>query len=269
MTATLAALNIYPVKACRRVALEAARLGATGLAGDREWMITRPDGRFVSQRTHPKLARIVPRVVGAGLELGFAGLAPLVVRGEPAGEPCEVAVWKDRMRAVDAGGIAAEWLTRALGEPLRLVRVSRETRRLADRAWVGERDVPVSFSDGFPLLICSSASLEALNARLPLPVPMERFRPNLVLDGLEPFAEDRIRVVRIGAVVVHLVKPCMRCTVPSVDQDTGERSTDPTPALKQFRYDRELRGVTFGVNAFAVGAPGAALNVGAPLEVAA
>jgi uncharacterized protein YcbX len=269
MTARLVAIRIYPVKACRRVELDAARLGATGLADDRDWMVTRPDGRFLSQRSHPALARLVPRLTDAGLELGCAGLAPLAVRSDAAGEVREVAVWDDRMLAVDAGGIAAAWLTRALGEPARLVRVSRETRRFANRAYVGARDVPVSFADAYPILVCSTASLAVLNARLPAPVPMERFRPNLVLDGLEPFAEDSIGAVRIGAVVLRFVKPCTRCTVPSIDQDSGERSTDPGPALKAFRYDPVLRGVLFGVNAVAEGPPGAALVVGAPVEVVA
>lgn len=269
MTARLAALSIYPVKACRRIDLATARLGATGLDGDRAWMVARPDGRFLSQRTHPALARLVPRLDHRGLELACPGLAALVVPAEPSGERREVVVWDDRMTAVDAGALAAEWLTRALGEPARLVRLAPETRRFANRAWVGERDVPVSFADAFPVLVCTSGSLAALNARLPVPVPMERFRPNLVLDGLAPFAEDGIRAVRIGAVVLRFVKPCTRCTVPAVDQATGEPSTDPAPALKEFRYDKSLRGVTFGVNAVAEGPPGAVLEVGTPVEVLA
>jgi uncharacterized protein YcbX len=269
MSARLAAISIYPVKACRRTDLAAAPLGATGLEGDRGWMITRPDGRFLSQRTHPALARLVPRLVAGGLELACPGLPPLAVRSSPADERREVVVWDDRMTGVDAGGIAAAWLTRALGEPARLVRTAAETRRYADRRWVGERDVPVSFADAYPILVCTSASLAALNALLPEPVPMERFRPNLVLDGLAAFAEDGIRAVRIGAVIVRFVKPCTRCTVPAVDQQTGERSTDPAPALKALRYDPALRGVTFGVNALAEGPAGAVLAVGAPVEVLA
>ncbi len=267
MTARLAAISIYPVKACRRTELAAARLAATGLEDDRRWMITRPDGRFVSQRTHPALARLVPRLVPGGLELTGPGLPPLVVSAAAAAETRQVVVWEDRMTAADAGGIAAVWLTRALGEPLCLVRASSATRRFADRRWVGEHDVPVSFADGYPLLVCSSASLALLNARLPAPVPMERFRPNLVIDGLEAFAEDGIRAVRIGAVVLRFVKPCTRCTVPAIDQDSGERSTDPGPALKEFRWDPALRGVTFGVNALAEAAPGARLERGAAVEL--
>jgi uncharacterized protein len=267
MTARLAAISIYPVKACRRVDLAAARLGTTGLDGDRAWMVTRPDGRFLSQRSHPALARIVPRLDRGGLELRCPGLEPLVVHGEPGGVRCEVAVWDDRMTAIDAGALAAKWLGCVLGEPARLVRAAPDTRRFASRAWVGERDVPVSFADAYPLLICTTGSLAALNARLPAPVPMQRFRPNLVLDGLAAFAEDGIRAVRIGAVAVRFVKPCTRCTVPAVDQETGERSTDPAPALKEFRYDKSLRGVTFGINAVAESPPGAVLEVGMPVEI--
>lgn len=269
MAGCLAALAIYPVKACRRTVLEAAPLGPTGLAGDRGWMVTRPDGRFLSQRTHPALARLVPRLVPGGLELTCPGLPPLAVSDAAAGEPCDVAVWDDRMRAADAGANAAAWLEQALGAPARLIRASAETRRFAARRWVGERDVPVSFADGFPILVCSGSSLAVLNARLPVPVPMERFRPNLVLDGLEAFAEDAIRAVRIGAVVLRFVKPCTRCTVPGIDQDSGEPSTDPGPALKEFRYDAALRGVTFGVNAVAEAPPGAVLERGAPVELLA
>ncbi len=269
MTPTIAALAIYPVKACRRTELARARLGVAGLDGDRAWMITRPDGRFLSQRTHPALARLVPRLAAEALEITAPGLEPLVVPRSVAGEAREVVVWDDRMSAIDAGGVAAAWLTRALGEPVRLVRMSVDTRRHADRDWVGERDVPVSFADAYPLLVCMSGSLAALNARMPAPVPMERFRPNLVVDGLEPFAEDGIRTLRVGALTLHLVKPCTRCTVPAVDQDSGERSTDPGPVLKQFRFDKALRGVTFGVNAIAEGPPGAELQVGAPVEIVA
>ena len=265
MTVELAAIAIYPVKGCRRVELASAQLAPSGLAGDRDWMVVRPDGRFLSQRTHPALARVVARLTPGGLALEAPGLAPLALPA--AGSPCEVEVWRDRMAALDAGEAAAAWLARLLGEPARLVRRGPSTRRYADRAWVGEQDVPVSFADAYPILVCTTASLAVLNARLPAPVPMNRFRPNLVLEGLAPFAEDGIRRLRIGAAVLRLVKPCARCTVPAVDQDTGEPGIDPAPALKAFRYDRELRGVTFGVNALADGPPGALLEVGMPVEV--
>jgi uncharacterized protein len=263
----LSEINIYPVKGCRRTALVRAVVGRYGLAGDREWMVVQPDGRFLSQRTHPGLARIVPRLTDSGLELAHSGRATLAVAAGAAGTPIHVTVWSRRGIACDAGAAAADWLTAVLGVAARLVRVGPETRMMADRAVVGARDVPVAFADGYPLLVCNDASLDELNRRLGAPVPMERFRPNLVIAGLGPFAEDGIQRIRIGAVELRFVKPCTRCVVPSLDQATGERSTDPTPALKAFRYDRTLKGVTFGVNATVDAPPGATLAVGDPVEV--
>jgi len=270
VTARLASIAVYPVKACRATPLAEVGLGAHGLAGDREWMVVRPDGRFLSQRTHPALARIQATGTAAGLRLACGDADPLEVDASAAqgGAPCEVAVWDDRLAATDAGEAAAAWLARAIDAPARLVRVAAVHARRASRDWVGERDVPVAFADGFPVLVCSSTSLAELNRRLPAAVPMDRFRPNLVIDGLAPFAEDGIRRMTIGAVTLDLVKPCTRCSVPGIDQLTGVASTDPFPALRAFRWDAALRGATFGVNAVATGPAGARLGVGMPVDVA-
>jgi uncharacterized protein YcbX len=115
------------------------------------------------------------------------------------------------------------------------------------------------------VLVCSSTSLAELNRRLPAAVPMDRFRPNLVVDGLEPFAEDGIRRMTVGAVTLELVKPCTRCSVPGIDQCTGLAATDPFPALRSFRWNASLRGATFGMNAVATGPPGARLALGMPV----
>lgn len=265
--ARLQSISIYPVKAARREDLRVARVSDRGLAGDREWMVTRPDGTFLSQRTHPALARLAATRSETGISLAFEGHAPITVRAFEGGCARELRVWDDRMQGWDAGDRVADWLAAAIGVPARLARVMPTTGRMADRQYVGERDVPVAFSDGYPILVCTTASLAELNRRLPVPVPMNRFRPNLVVDGLDAFAEDRIRRVRIGEVVLHFVKPCTRCSVPTIDQDTGSLSTDPIPALKEFRFDRALRGVTFGMNAWAEAAPGAEFCVGAEVEL--
>ena len=267
--ARLQAISIYPVKAARREDLSAARLSDRGLVGDREWMVTRPDGTFLSQRTHPQLARLLARRLETGLTLAFDGHEPFTVHAFEGGSTRDLRVWDDRMQGWDAGDRVADWLAAVLGVPARLARVTPATSRMADRHYVGERDVPVSFSDGYPILVCTTASLAELNRRLDVPVPMGRFRPNLVIDGLDAFEEDRIRRARIGTAVLHFVKPCTRCSVPTIDQDTGALSTDPIPALKEFRFDRVLRGVTFGVNAFAEAAPGTELRAGAEVEVLA
>ena len=267
--ARLQSISIYPVKAARGEDLSFAHLSDRGLVGDREWMLTRPDGTFLSQRTHPQLARLVATRREGGLSLAYGVQAPLTVNAFEGGSLRDLRVWDDRMQGWDAGDAAADWLATALGVPARLARVTPATRRMADRHYVGEQDVPVAFSDGYPILVCTMASLAELNRRLPAPVPMDRFRPNLVLDGLDAFEEDRIRAVRIGSVVLHLVKPCTRCSVPTIDQLTGTPSTDPIPALKAFRFDRELGGVTFGVNAYADAPPGAELSVGEAVEILA
>jgi uncharacterized protein YcbX len=262
----LSELNLYPVKGCRRTLVARARAGARGLVGDREWMVVGNDGVFISQRSHPALARIVPRLSKDGLELTCAGHPPLAVAAPTADAARMVSVWRHSLLARDAGPAAADWLATVLGAPLRLVRIDPAAERYADRIFVGPRDVPVAFADGYPLLVCNSASLDELNRRLPTPVPMERFRPNLVLEGLAAFAEDGLAGVRVGALRLDFVKPCTRCTVPSIDQLSGEPSSDPTAALKEFRYDRQLRGVTFGVNAVVREGEGQELATGVAVE---
>lgn len=264
MSPRVAALAIYPVKACHATPLERAMLGRHGLAGDREWMVVRPDGHFLTQRTHPQFARIHPTLAEAGLDLAIEGLAPLHVPHPVPGRAVatEVEVWDERVAALDAGDEAAAWLSRALGIPARLVRVQDGHQRRSPREWVGEHDVPVAFADRFPMLVCSTSSLAALNEHLPTPVPMDRFRPNLVVEGLEPFAEDGLRFLRVGEVELELVKPCTRCSVPGVDQETGVEAANPFPALRKLRWNAALRGATFGVNAVLRGPPGARLELG-------
>jgi uncharacterized protein YcbX len=138
--------------------------------------------------------------------------------------------------------------------------------RCANPKFAGATPAPVNFPDGFPILVCNEASLEDLNHRMPQRIPMERFRPNIVVSGLPAWAEDRLDTLRIGAITLRLVKPCTRCTIPSVDQRTGERSTDPAPALKKFRFSKELRGVMFGENAVIVEGVGAVIERGAAVE---
>ena len=269
MTVRIAALSIYPVKSGRALTLSTATLGLRGFDGDRAWMLVRPDGRFMSQRTHPALACLDAQPTPGGLKLRFRQMAPLLVEDAAGGTRREVTVWEDRMWAADAGEAAAHWLSEALGEAVRLVRLAAETRRLADPHYAGALDAPVSFSDGFPILVCTVASLDALNARLEAPVPMERFRPNIVLDGLDPFAEDGIRALRIRGTVLHLVKPCTRCSIPSIDQMSGASGINPLAVLKEFRYDAALKGATFGVNAIAEGGVGTTLADGDLVEVIA
>jgi uncharacterized protein YcbX len=246
---TVAEIHVYPVKACRGIPLDSAVVTASGIDWDRRWMFVDADGTFISQRTHPQLARIETALTSDALVLRAPGLEPLTVPLAEGGEPLAVRVWKDNCEALDQGEEAARWAVGAVGANVRLVRAATDTGRRASREYAGEIIAPVTFADAFPLLVCNSASLAELNARMPEPVPMNRFRPNLVVDGLDAFAEDRIDTVDIGALRLRLVKPCARCVTTATDQTSGERSTNPLPVLRQFRFDRELLGVTFGENA--------------------
>lgn len=269
MPVTLTALHVYPVKGCRGLAPAAAWAGARGLEGDRRWMVVDGAGRFVSQRTRPRLAVVAPEPAAGALVLRAPGRGPLVVPLGPDGGPAgggaalPVTVWRDTVAARDAGAAAADWFGALLGEPARLVFMPDEARRAVDPVYATPDDV-VSFADGFPWLLISEASLADLNARLPRPLPMDRFRPNLVVAGCAPYAEDGWRTVKIGEAVFRVVKPCARCTVTTVDQETGE-ADGPEPLRTLAGYRRVGDGVMFGQNLLAERA--GELRVGTPVEI--
>jgi uncharacterized protein YcbX len=266
MMVAVEALYVYPLKSARGVARERARLGATGFEWDRHWMATDANGRFVSQRTHPKLARIDTAISATVLTLRAPGLRPLELSLEPQGTPADVQVWKDACAGLDQGADAADWMSAALEEPVRLVRVPQDIKRRADARFAGA-DVPVSFADGFPFLVCNSASLDALNERMPEAIPMNRFRPNIVLSGLDAFVEDSIASLHIGRVALRLVKPCTRCSITATDQYTGLPGANPLPVLRTFRFDSTLLGVAFGENAVATAGIGEEISRGAQCRV--
>ena len=249
---TVAGLFIYPLKSARGIGCSRVQVSRTGFEWDRQWMLINANGVFLSQRTHPQLARVVPRLDGGGLVLEAPELPPLRLPRICAGERLAVRVHQDACAGVDEGDAAAEWASRVAGEPVRLVRVPPHNERHANPAFAGPVPAPMSFADGYPVLVCNQASLDELNKRLPTDISMDRFRPNLVLEGLEAWAEDRIDTLACGEVTLRLVKPCTRCTIPSIDQRTGQLSTNPAPALRQFRFNKALRGIAFGENAVVV-----------------
>jgi hypothetical protein len=267
MAITVQELNIYPLKSARGIPKARARLAATGLEWDRHWLVIRENGGFLTQRTHPSLTHIVTALTGDGLVLTAAGFEPLLLPLEPQGPDRAVRIWKDACEGLDQGDEAAAWVSGVLGEPVRIVRTPATPGRKANPQFAGPKPSPIAFPDAFPVLICNRSSLEDLNGRLPEALPMDRFRPNLVLDGLPPFAEDRIASLEIGPVTLTLVKPCTRCIIPSTDQRTGIRGLDPLPVLRTFRFDRKLLGVTFGENAVITSGVGEFLERGAPCRV--
>ena len=265
--ATVTELFIYPVKSTRAIARERMRLASTGFEWDRQWMVIDGKGTFLSQRTHPQLTQIVPELGADALLLRAPGLPELCVPFTDSGERIAVRVHQDRCVGLDQGAAAAEWLSRTVGQSVRLVRAPPHPERHANPKFAGTIVAPMGFADGFPVLVCNQASLDDLNARMPQPIPMERFRPNIVLAGLPAWAEDDIDTLAIGDVTLRLVKPCTRCAIPSIDQRTGQRSIDPLPVLRPFRFSRELLGITFGENAVIVSGAGREIARGTPCRV--
>jgi len=263
-TVRLGGLYRYPLKSGRGEPLASARLGDAGLDGDRRWMLTRPDGRFLTQREHPRLALLNARHYGDSLQLDAPGLEPLLAR---PGEAREVQVWKDRVLARDAGDEAAGRLGDWLGAACRLVQFDPARPRYSEPEWTGGLLAANAFSDGYPLLLVNQASLDDLSARCGRVLPVERFRPNLLVEGLPAWAEDTLQELAIGQIVLRLVKPCTRCSITTVDPLTGRfDGEEPLRTLRSFRQDGRVGGFTFGINTVVVRGVGESLAVGDALE---
>jgi uncharacterized protein len=256
--ARVAELRYYPVKGCAGTSVREAMLTPAGLAHDRTFLVVRPDGLFRTQRRNPLLATIRPEVDAGGevLTLRAAGRQPLAVPVDLTGPRRPVELFGAFYTGIDQGDAPAEWLSEVLGEPSRLVRVPTEHRRVTD----GETPGTSAYADSAALLVTSWASWEALNDRIvgrgDEPVPMARFRPNIVVDRWpEPHVEDRVRSAGLGEAGLGFAKLAIRCAVTLVDQDTGER-VGPEPIRTLAGYRRiPGGGVTFGAK-FSVVRPG-------------
>jgi len=268
---TIAALHVYPVKSCAGVAPDEVLLVETGFEFDRAWMLVDADGEFVTQRELPRLALIRCELRHADLVLRAPGMLALHLPLDTVEAPTRVRVWNDVVAAYDMGALAARWCSDFLRQELRLVRFDPDQRRLSARAWTGPLEAENAFSDGFPVLVLSNASLDALNERLAAhgeaPVTMARFRPNLVLDGLDAHGEDHLDELAFdtpeGPVRLKLVKPCARCTIPDVDPQTAAQGHAVGDTLQAYRADTRVGGkITFGMNAVIVEGIERVLRVG-------
>ncbi len=243
-------IRIYPVKGLRGLSVAAAEVEPWGLAGDRRWMVVDANGRFLSQREAPQMARIdvEPRPGGLRLSAEGWGVCDVAVPDGPADLP--VTVWRDRLHAAPADGAASRWLDAALDRAgCRLVHMADPaTVRPVDPDYGAPGD-HVSFADGYPLLLATTASLADLSDRVGRPLPMTRFRPNLVVDGAGPWAEDGWSALAVGAVRFRIAKPCARCVVTTVDPATGIKGADGEPLRTLADYRRDGRGrPIFGQN---------------------
>lgn len=261
---TLASIHIHPVKSLGGFPVTQARLTDRGLEHDRRWMLVDEDGRFVTQRELPALACLATAPEGDGFTVtdrrdGSVLWLPWTLEH---GTDRLVEIWGTRVRAREGGKDLAAWFSARSGRPLRAVHLPEETRREVDPHYA---TALVAFNDAFPYLIISQASLDDLNARLTMPVPMDRFRPNLVIAGGAAYQEDGWGGIRIGDASFRLVKPCARCVIPTTDQRTGERGKEPLRTLATYRtVDGKVR---FGMNA--VADPQGLVRVGDPVTIPA
>ena len=279
MQLTLSGLFVYPVKSLKGIPLQEAELTGKGLLHDRRWMVVRPEGRFVTQREEPRLALVHTRLDDHGVTLWREGhgsvFLPFERRG---GAPVRTRVWGDDCDAEDEGEEASRWLTDAIGSetPYRLVRMAAGFQRPPDTGARFGEGTTVDFADAAPLLVTFEASLEALNRELQAAghaaVPMNRFRPNLVVRGPAPFAEHGLSRLAGDGWEITLVDHCERCLVPTVDQQTGVRD----PAREPYMTLRRINptpgpkpGPAFGVNAKVASGAGRRVAIGAAVTVSA
>lgn len=271
VSARIERLFVYPVKSCAGVELKEAVLTETGFDLDRAWMVVDEHGEFMTQRELPRMALIRPQLKILEVVLRAPGMLALHLQIDTVEEPVRVRLWDTEVPAFDMGDVAAQWFSDFLGRKLRLVRFDPEHRRLSNTKWTGGVEAANQFSDGYPVLVASTASLDGLNEKLVAAghgaVAMERFRPNIVLSGLQAHDEDRLGDMRIAAeggdVVLRPVKPCARCPIPNVDPATGETNPVVTDTLQGYRRNDLVGGApTFGMNLIAIEGIDQMLRVG-------
>jgi uncharacterized protein len=278
--AILSELTLYPIKSCGGISVKEATLTSAGLSVDavydREWMLIDEHGQFLTQREHPRMALISPRIKSETLEVRAPGMLRLEI---PLGLPdpehertLEVAIWEDKVLAYDCDDVTAAWFSNAIGAPCRLVRFHAGAARVTSTKWTGGIEAPTLFSDGYPILLTGSASLADVNEKMAAagrdPLPMNRFRPNVVIDGIGAFEEDFADHFSFGAAQLKPVKPCGRCPIPSVDQSTGVPGPDPLDIMRSYRARPAMHdAICFGMNCIVTAGDGERLYVGMPVTM--
>lgn len=269
--AKIAQLFIYPIKSCAGIELKEAVLTDTGLDLDRAWMVVDEAGEFVTQRQLPRMALIQPLLTSFDMIVKAPGAKPLKLAIDEVAQPVTVKVWEDTVKAFDMGDEAAQWFSDFLGKTVRLVRFDPEQARLSSMKWTNGIEAKNGFDDAFAILVTSVASLKVLNDKLVAAgenaVTMQRFRPNVVLTGMDAYDEDRLDTLHIttqdGVAQLKPVKPCARCPIPDIDPKTGKSSPVVGDMLQTYRQNPQLDGaVTFGMNAIILAGEGAVLRVG-------
>ena len=268
VVARLTALHVYPVKSCRGIALTEASLTPHGIEHDREWMVVDEASGFITQRNFPRLALIVTGLDDGLLRLSAPAMPQLEIpRALRPLTSRPVQIWSHATTALDEGDEAAAWFSGFLGAKLRLVRWDPAQRRLSNPDWTGDVEAENHFSDGFPYLVISEGSLADLNRRVggEAALPMDRFRPNLVIAGVLPYAEDTLRTLRADGVEFRLVKPSERCRIITTDQGTAAVGAEPFRTLATYRRDPRFKTPMFGQNTILIRGAGGCLRVGMEL----
>jgi uncharacterized protein YcbX len=247
MPARLSSIHLFPIKSCAALTLDVATVEARGLVGDRRWMVVDAAGRFVTGRQQPRLTQVRAVPEGDTWALVAPGAPASRLHVPATAERIDTAVWGTPVRPLVASAEANAWISTVLGVSAQWVYMDDACRRAVDVDYASAGDI-VSFADGFPLLLISQAALDALNAKLARPVPMLRFRPNLVVADTEAHAEDGWKRIRVGEVEFDVVKPCTRCVFTTVDIERGEFDPSGEPLRTLLGYRRGREGVTFGQN---------------------
>lgn len=277
--ATVIELLIYPIKSCAGIAVPEAEFHVSGLVAggvhDREWMLVTHDGQFLTQREYPRMALVHPRIDGDAVDVTAPGMPPLrlPLAHDSAARRMTVQIWDHSVEAADCGDAAAAWFADAIGGACRLVRFPPGVQRPTSTKWTGGLPAETRFADGYPILVIGQASLDDLNAKLQAagraPLPMNRFRPNLVVDGIEAFEEDYVESFESDGLALRPVKPCARCPIPAIDQATGIPGPDPLDILQAYRANPRMEGaVCMGMNCIVTAGAGLSLKVGQQLDTA-
>ena len=261
---SLSNLTYYPIKACRGFDVSESHVEQMGLVNDRRMMVVTPEGEFLTQRENAKLALITPVLKNDSVTLSAPNFDSIHFAIQKTGTAWPVNIWKSKgVNAIDQGDECAQWISDWLGISVRLVHIDAGFKRKLNQDYAISAEDHTGFADGYPILIISEASLQDLNSRLDSPLPMNRFRPNIVVKDCDPFAEDTWKRIRIGTVKIALVKPCPRCVVTTIDKETLEQSKEPLKTLNTFR--KKDGEVMFGMNAIPLNV--GEIKVGMSVEV--
>ncbi len=243
----LSNLIYYPIKACRGFEIAESNVERMGLEDDRRMMVVTPEGEFLTQREYPKLALITPTLKNESVTLSAPDFDSIHFNVRKTGDVWPVNIWRAKgVHAIDQGDESAQWLSDWLGTSVRLVHIADGFKRTLNPDFAINADDHTGFADGYPILIISEESLLDLNSKLDAPLPMNRFRPNIVVKGCDAFTEDTWKRIKIGDIEMALVKPCPRCVVTTIDKETLEKSKEPLKVLNTYRKQGD--GVMFGMN---------------------